>query len=253
MSNRAFGVEIECYAPDGNHDSWTNNGVDYTIDLLKDAGYSDWASLTTIDESLENGYGVEVKSPPLSGTNGYKYVKLMMNFLSKRNFWVDESCGFHVHVDAPEFVGNSRLIKKAVKAWMRNQELINNMVAQNRTQNSHCEPWSQDDLMDLERCLDDYNGDTESTHRGTINVGSLSYHGSIEIRQHEGTLNPEEAVSWIKFCQAFVDTVTGTTIQKISSEELFLKRLKVERNASRFLTTKARLQKEGRTRPNRVW
>lgn len=254
MSNRLFGVEIECYAPEGNDDSWNGeNGVDYTVDLLEEAGYIDWAGLVSIDESLSNGYGVEVKSPPMSGTSGYQNVKLIMNFLKRRNYWVDSSCGFHVHVDAPEFKNNSRLIKKAVKAWMRNQHLINNMVASYRVDNDYCESWSQDDLNDLETCLAEYDGNSDSTHRGAINVGSLPYHGTIEIRQHEGTLNSEEAVAWIKFCQAFVDTITGTTVQKISSEELFLKRLKVERNASRFLTTKARLEKERRLRPNRVW
>lgn len=245
MSNRAFGVEIECYAPEGE-ESWDGeNGVQYTWDILDAAGWNSWANLLSPDESLYHGYGVEVKSPPLSGADGFSEITSILNILNERDYWIDGSCGLHVHLNAPDFKGNPRLIKKAVKAWMRNQHLINNMVASYRVDNSHCEPWNNDLLSDLEDDLE--YGCVDGTHRGAINVGSLDIHDTIEIRQHEGTLVPEAVISWVKFCQAFIDAIPGTTVQKINDEELFLRRLKVERNASRFLTTKARINKQRRS------
>ena len=245
MSNRAFGVEIECYAPEG--DNYEENGVDYSYDLLSRNGFQPWANLVTSDESLSyEAYGVEIKSPVLVGQEGYDEIYRVMNLLNRNNYDVDSECGFHVHLNAPEVDGNKRLIKKVVKAWMRNQHLVNNMVAEHRLSNDdYCKQWSERDLEHLEEYLRDYE-QADGTLRGAINVGCLSYHGTVEIRQHEGTLNPEEAVSWVKFCQAFLDTVTGSTVQRISSEELLLKRLKVEKNASRFLSTKARINKEWR-------
>jgi len=250
VSNRLFGVEIECYAPEGEEGWDGENGVEYTASVLEEQGYPSWARLTDADSSLYHGFGVEVKSPPLAGSNGYNEVTSILNILNDHDYWIDSSCGLHVHLNAPEFVDDPKLIKRTVKAWMRNQHLINNMVAEYRINNSHCEPWDDAYLADLEEVLAEYNT-AEETHRGAINVGSLTIHETIEIRQHEGTLVPEAVVSWIKFCQAFIDAIPGTTIQKISDEELFLRRLKVERNASRFLTTKARVAKRRKAESGR--
>lgn len=244
MSNRAFGVEIECYAPDGYENVYGDreDGIAYTFDLLKNNSYEAWALLVSEDESLSE-CGVEIKSPILDGAEGFKELKSVMNFLIRAGYSVENDCGFHVHLNAPEFVVNPKLSVKIVKAWMRNQHLINNMVDESRVSNDYCHPWEEEDLSSLESLVETYKT-TDGTHRGSINVGSIPYHGSIEIRQHEGTLNYEEAEAWIKFCQAFVDSVSGSTIQKMSKEELLLKRLKVEKNASHFLTTKARIKRE---------
>jgi hypothetical protein len=74
---------------------------------------------------------------------------------------------------------------------------------------------------------------------------ALEHHGSIEIRLHEGTMNYEEAESWIKFGQSFIDSVSGRKrpLKPLTDEELLMRRIKVEKNASRFLTTKAERNK----------
>ena len=247
MSNRAFGVEIECYSPEGEDDYYGEygDGVDYAEDFLKKNGFNSWAHLVSEDESLYGGYGVEIKSPILQGSEGFAEFKDVMNLLSNNNFEVDDYCGLHVHLDAPEFVHNNRLILKAVKAWKRNQHLVNNMVASNRIENGHCPEWDDNSIVYLEENLRNGWG-ADGTNRGTINVGSLTYHGSIEIRQHEGTLDSDAAIAWIKFCQAFIDTIAGGTVRKLEKEELLLRRLKVEKNASRFLTNKAARNKAQR-------
>lgn len=246
MSNRAFGVEIECYAPTGNSDVYGeySDGVSYTADVLYIAGFSDWAGLVSEDESLD-ACGAEVKSPVLFGKPGFAELKKVVNLLNAENYYTENDCGLHVHLNAPEFIDNPKLIIKTAKSWMKNQELINNMVDDTRIGNNHCEPWEESDLEELQRFVDEELG-LDGTLRGAINFGSLPYHETVEIRQHEGTLNYEEIESWVKFCQAFIDSMAGKEVRKISTEELLLKRLKVERNASRFLTTKARLNKQRR-------
>ncbi len=247
MSNRAFGVEIECYSPDGEDDDFSRSGENVTHELLSSVGFSSWANLTSVDESLYGdggGYGVEVKSPILVGQEGFEELQKVITLLNNEGYWVEEDCGLHVHLDSPEFINNSRLIIKAVKAWMRNQHLVQNMVAEHRLDNDYCEMWSEEDVEYLQENL--LEGRVNYSLRGAINVGALSRHGTIEIRQHEATLNYTEAESWIKFCQSFIDEVSGGTIRKMDSEELLLRRLKVERNASRFLTTKAARNKASR-------
>lgn len=246
MSNRPFGVEIECYTPNPYQDVYGeySDGVPVTCELLTSTGFSHWAALVSSDESL-NESGAEIKSPILCGQPGFDELNTVVNLLNTNNYFVDSDCGLHVHLDAPEFKENPKLIIKTVKSWNKNQELINNMVADWRISNGHCELWGDADVEELESYVE--NGwSLDGTLRGAINFGSLPYHGSIEIRQHEGTLNYEEIESWVKFCQAFVDSMTGKEVRQISTEELLLKRLRVERNASRFLTTKARLNKQRR-------
>ena len=246
MSNRPFGVEIECYTPNPEQDVYGDycDGVAAAACLLHDNNFSSWSSLVSSDESLDEG-GAEIKSPVLYGQTGFDELKSVVNLLNANQYYVESDCGLHVHLDAPEFENNPKLIVKTAKSWNKNQELINNMVADWRINNDHCEIWEGRDVEHLEKCLRDNIG-LDATLRGSINFGSLPYHGTIEIRQHEGTLNYEEIESWVKFCQAFVDSMTGKEVRKISTEELLLKRLKVERNASKFLTTKARLNKQRR-------
>lgn len=248
MSNRAFGVEIECYAPVGCDDEYEGacNGVDFSYELLVDHGYHSWANLVSADDSLYDGYGAEIKSPILVGEPGFTELRNVMGLLRSNDYYVDDSCGLHVHLNCPEWENNPKLIIKTVRSWMKNQELISNMVDPSRHNNDYCPVWYEDDFNSLKEDIEKnwfYIGDTL---RGSINVGALSAHGSIEIRQHEGTLNYEDASSWIKFCQAFIDSMTGKEVRAISTEELLLKRLKVERNASRFISNKVRSNKARR-------
>jgi putative amidoligase enzyme len=248
VSNRAFGVEMECYCPSNLCDidvyGDRSDGVGFTTDILYENGFSHWGSLCSFDESLDES-GVEVKSPVLFGQPGFDELKQVVTLLNSNNFYVENDCGLHVHLDAPEFVEDTKLAIKTAKSWMKNQSLINNMVADHRIGGSYCEAWYEAELEELEEYVENDWG-LDGTLRGAINFGSLTYHGTVEIRQHEGTLNYEEIESWIKFCQAFIDSMVGKEVRAISTEELFLRRLKVERNASRFLTTKARLNKQRR-------
>ena len=258
MSNRAFGVEIECLSPYSGayyddedyccEECSGGDSVNQTQILLENNGFDAWAELTTDDCSLPYN-GVEIKSPPLVGVEGFKELKKVFTLLNNNGFDVDESCGMHVHHDAPDFLEDFSLIERLVKSWMENQEVIDTMVDPYRVNNDHCEPWEEYDYNEIVSKQSWNYGP-----RGALNISSLEYHGTIEIRQHEGTLNYEEAESWIKFGQSFIDSVRGrkNPIPKLSDEELLLKRIKVAKNASKFLSTKAKRNKR-RPVSSRYW
>jgi hypothetical protein len=264
MSNRAFGIEIECYAPDhistdeyddgmvvedcdcsyceSNRNSSSNENDVYS--LLRNAGFSSWANLTTGDSSLTSSYsGIEIKSPILQGEDGFSELKKVFDLLNAERFWIDSTCGMHIHHDAPEYRENFDMTMRLVQSWFENQELIHNMVADYRLENDYCPPWLDGDIdwINTEKSFD-------SCDRNSLNVTSLHHHGTIEIRLHEGTMDYEEAESWIKFGQSFIDSVSGRKkpLKPLTNEELLLRRIKVEKNASRFLTTKAQRNKRDR-------
>jgi hypothetical protein len=38
-----------------------------------------------------------------------------------------------------------------------------------------------------------------------VNIASFNRHGTIEFRQHEGTMDPDRILNWVQFCTHFVE------------------------------------------------
>lgn len=261
MSNRAFGVEIECYTPDLSEvecncgrldcpdgiycEGYEANPYTYTEDIFAQNGMDNWGEVTD-DGSLEYN-GVEIRTPILQGAQGFKELKRAFEILNANGYTVNADCGMHVHHNAPEFKKDPEMTIRLLESWADNQKLINNMVASWRIDNDYCYEVTHDAVEDIAEFIRE-RGYFDAWDRIALSVNSLDYHGTIEIRQHEGTLNYEEAESWIKFGQSFLDSIAGRKrkLAEMSDEELLLKRLKVTKNASRFLATKARHRKQGR-------
>ena len=227
MSNRAFGVEIECYAPEPNSM--------YRVEsFLIRNGFPQWANLVGNDESLDVG-GVEIRSPILQGDEGFQELENIFKLLGNNGFWVDDYCGMHVHHDAPEFIGDHDMQIQLIKSWYDNQDHIRLMVSSDRWDNTYCPVWTEEDIEDF---LDINSG--RWGERFNLNVESLEHHGSIELRFHEGTLDYPEAEAWIKFGQNFIDSVSNrkTPIPKMTDEELLMRRLRIAEKTRTKLTEK---------------
>jgi len=157
-----------------------------------------------------------------------------------------------VHHDAPEFVNDIDKCIQLVASWYNNRNIIYQFVDPLRTEDEYgedrgywaCPKWHISEIRRFrrERELADYD-------RHDLNLISLLEHGSIEIRLHEGTLNYEEAESWIRFGQRFIDSVVKrkTSVKYTGTPETLLKRIKVSPNAQIPL-----LKKGGRTHSAKV-
>ena len=234
MSNRTFGVEIECYKP---------GEIDEVEQFFIDHNLRSWADMVGYDDSLSTDYenGVEIRTPVLRGAAGFAELKHVFGLLNENDFWVDETCGMHVHHGASEFVRDYDLRIKFAKSWCANEHLILNMVAPYRINNGYCDAWVNGSWGNkLEEYLEDVYEDVYEDDRGAFTFHSLDYHETIEIRLHEGTMNYSECESWILFGQKLIDGVVGrkNAMREITDEELLLKRLKVQKNASRFISRK---------------
>jgi len=260
MSDRAFGVELEFNSGNYGYEevakSLRNNKIGcfwYGEDNYyhDENNYNDWIL-------EEDGSEFELKSPILRGESGFQELKVVMTTLS-RFCSVTRSDGFHVHHDAPEFKQDLNLVKLLVKSWIQNQESIKLFSAPYRHGNYWaCPEWTpgmlevlekQSEPRELEylRYLDDY-GNLRFFDRNNLNIMSLVKHGTIEIRQHEGTLNYETAESWIRFGQKFLDSCVNrkNPIPDVEGAEDLLKRIRVTNRVNKFLTHKAEsLQRRG--------
>lgn len=196
---RPFGVEIEC---------GLQGGTEQACDLF-DIAYNDYYDEIDEDQNDEgwsvdsDGTDVEVRTPILVGEAGFSKLRWAMETLKNAGAYVTNADGMHVHHDAPEFVANPASTLQLVKSWRNNELAIYDLVATRRRGSAMCPTWAESHFEMLEAWA---KGDTSylSIGRNDLNVASLTRHGSVEVRLHEGTLDADVAIAWVKFGQQFI-------------------------------------------------
>lgn len=227
MRERRFGVEIEFGSRQTNHVQVRN--------LLRQSrlfkGASRWG-----DNVGSDGSGIEVRSPILQGKDGFKQLEAVLHYLKEEcGGYVTRADGLHVHHDAPEFIGDFDALVRLVKSWSANQEVIKKMVHPARTYNA-CPRWTRDYVTALER-TDPALAIHQGWGRRALNIDALREHGTIEIRQHEGTLDFDKAKSWIEFGQHFIESTLNRKrpIPCADAPDVLLRRVRVPKKASEHL------------------
>jgi hypothetical protein len=243
MVDRNFGVELE-FTTNGKGQRWAR-------EILTSEGIS-W------DQWSFDGSELELKSPILSGREGFKELKKVMDTLRHHGCeTTTRHDGLHIHHDAPDYCGfkNKENLVRLVKSWIDNEsEIINQFVMPIRRGRTSCPPWNYNLLIDLEN--DRYTVDRHDQYRDqddgwdhllnnygrrSLNIDALKEHGTIEIRLHEGTLDFEKAEAWIKFGQKFLNSciVRKRPIPKLADRNDLLKRIKINKKAHAVLSEKA--------------
>lgn len=203
VDERAFGVEIEFTLTEDGYSR------DFAYELLEKNKI--WQN-TSIGY---DGSDIEVKSPILRGTPGFRELRKVLRLFSKNGGRVTSCDGLHVHHDAPEFIDDPPLTKRLVESWYLNQRLIDRFVNRLRRDRYGCCPnYTSTQIHRMKGgSYESYINLTDETHpkymfgRHSLNVSSLNEHGTIEIRKLQGTLDDKLAEAWIKFGQSFIRTV----------------------------------------------
>lgn len=191
---RRFGVEIECISP-VSHSALQS--------ALESAGLSGWR--VKYDGSLPGG-GAEIVGPPLSGEDGIAQVRVACRVLREQGCTVTRQCGLHVHHEIRDVTVTQ--VKTLARLWSDNQDMIDGLVAPSRRdgRNSYCGRLSDEDLRRLDRCREmSQISSAFATRYRTMNLQKYGRYGTVEIRQHQGTLDAEKIVTWIEFGQAMIE------------------------------------------------
>lgn len=199
---RKYGVEIECYLPGGCYGT--------AAVAVKGALPLGWKMKT--DASL-GGDGVEVVSPPIKGQAGLDALQGVLTLLIDNGATVNRRCGLHVHHDVSD-VGRNGMVLFA-RSWAANQDLIDMLVSPSRRSSArhrYCLPLSTSELRNLDTTLPE--------RYRTVNLRAYALHGTIEIRQHQGTLSFRKIEGWIKLTQGLLDSVSGRNTHLPSSGNL---------------------------------
>lgn len=213
VNNRRFGVEIECVLPGG-----------YSRDMLQQKfrvnGLIDWR--VTYDGSL-SGNGAEVVSPPIQGEDGMDQLRKACRILNEIGATVDRRCGLHVHIDLAG-VG-AQVVRQFVRNYATSKTLIDGLVSTSRRTGNcyYAEAWTPGELSRLDSAgtLREMSR-VQGTRYRCVNLAAYAAHGTIEIRQHQGTTNFKKIEAWVQFLMTMLaasreQIVGATSVQALTN------------------------------------
>jgi hypothetical protein len=215
-STRQFGVEIEFCTTKDRHAIaaiLTQHGINVQVESYNHTTRSHWKIVP--DGSVVSGF--ELVSPPLSGMDGISQVQTALKALFDNECWADTSCGLHVHVDAAGLSGPD--VVNVLRRYARHEETIDAIVPTHRRNNQFARSVGPDFLMIEDYVRNNPNASTsEICERMTnryrkLNLASYVKHGTLEFRQHSGSLDGTKVANWIQFCVQFVEDSKVTVRQ----------------------------------------
>jgi len=226
---RAFSCEIECYYP-GDDISLVDNVIS---NINEGIGMSE-------DGSLDD-CGKEFQTPKLSGEKGEKVLKDLCQELNDNGFYVNRTCGLHIHLDAKDFQGETEKIKKLMLFYLIIEPLLFSYLPFSRRKNRYCLPLSEfyheneirnaNSITDIEQMWYREQSQEQVENRkkyrydGTryagVNLHSLLGNSHLEIRHHSGTIDYNKIINWIRLHVRILDKISKNEIEL--SEIIYLK------------------------------
>ncbi len=204
FSKLTFGVEIEAYnfTRDSLINQCTGNGL-----TVKSEGYNHndnqhYFKIVS-DCSINGDNSNEVVSPILKGTKGMNSLKAMCSALAAVDARVNVSCGLHVHIGAKQMsdehycrlVRNYQKIEKVIDTFMPVSRRANN--------NQYCHSLQG---INFEGCICKSSiARMMGSRYYKVNAEAYQRHGTIEFRQHSGTVDYEKISNWVKFLAKLVE------------------------------------------------
>lgn len=213
---RRFGVELEIagLTVERAAAALRSAGINVRAEGYNHHTRTYWKVLT--DASVMGG--CEVVTPPLRGEAGMTELRTAMAALRAAGATVNSSCGMHVHVDMDGLTGDQ--IARTVEAYTNRQDTIDRMVAPSRRATGnvmYCRRMSAGEVEAVTMNFRESRQAPRYTDRyRTVNVSSFPKYGTVEFRQHQGTVSSRKAVAWIRMLLGLVEAVEAGTDTTLS-------------------------------------
>ena len=198
------GVEIECLNNDLSEYQFNRD------DLIKN-------QFSQVEDGSLNSLGVEFVSNVFNGDLLFNCIKNMCGELNNKEFYVNQSCGLHVHIKVNKRIEN---LKKILLFYKKYEDYFYYMVSDSRINNNYSFKYNEKYYLNENEILN-LKSNTELKKRlyktkkysnvkywtkekynnlryGWFNLHSIFYRGTLEIRLHQGTLNPIKINNWLK-------------------------------------------------------
>lgn len=216
--NRTFGVEIEFQGSREEVARLMNlKGVNTEVEEYNHTTKGYWKLVT------DAFCGYELVSPILKGREGLRQLKIACEALNEAGVTVDRRCGLHVHHDVNDY--SVKQITNIFALYVKLEETIDTLMPQSRRRNNntYCQSLfgyrSQQDILNRlkeVKVIEDI-GNIWSSRYVKVNFQSYIKYGTIEFRQHSGTIEFEKMYNWILITQQIVERAQRTV--KYSYEE----------------------------------
>jgi hypothetical protein len=219
-SGRTFGVEVEFFniTPFVAVQALANAGITAVWEGYNHTTRPHWKVVTDASVTSTNtgeGRGLELVSPILLGEAGLAEAALVVKTIRTAGAKVDRTCGLHVHVGADGMTGTD--IMRVVDLYTNNQDNINSVVSRGRRDGRWARTWTNYSLDYLRRSLTGVTGRASITNNvgseryRTVNVTAYARHGTLEFRQHQGTLNGQKLTAWVRLMLSIMDKASSMT------------------------------------------
>lgn len=220
--NTTFGVEIEFTT--ARHD--TEISAALAAEGLRGWNLKGDGSIHT----RHPRHGLELVSPILSGTDGIEQIKKACRVLANMGAATNESTGLHIHLGAQNLT--MKQLRNFISFYTRFEGAIDQMMAPSRRsgRNQYCGTLSTldrysytDDFYRYPRRAEDIAQRMKlvaaaQTHRDLVdllpsryykvNTHALQKHGTIEVRHHQGTVNADKIIGWVKMLDLMLGLAT---------------------------------------------
>ena len=216
---RTFGVEIEFQ---GNREEVARlmnaKGVRAYVEGYNHSTKSYWKLIT------DSSCGYELVSPPLKGREGLEQLKKACEALKEARASVDRRCGLHVHHDINDY--NAKQIANIFAIYIKLEKTIDTFVPNSRraNNNTYCrslfQGTTQQAILDKLKAVNSIEDIRRIWYTRYVKVNFQSYvkYGTIEFRQHSGTIEFDKMYNWILLTQQIVN-MAATPVQKIYKPE----------------------------------
>lgn len=215
--NRKFGVEIEFL---GNKtdalEALHNAGIEVEFRGYTHETCSCWKIVTDGSVSGPAGEGLELVSPPMTGREGMRQIELACEALRASGARINRTCGMHVHHDASDFDGKK--LRGLLRLYQRAEDVLDTLHPESRRGNAceHSKSMAYVDVRMACHTASDSSAqalacefDTKYGRYRKVNIAAYRRHGTVEFRQHAGTLDAAKICSWVVLTQAMMEKAAG--------------------------------------------
>jgi len=179
------------------------------------------------DGSIDDDGGDEFVSNPTNNDLLYRDIRKLCKSIRNAGYYIDSMCGLHIHLDIRDILENDK--KKLHMAYRLFEKFFFEMVSPSRRNNSYCRFLREDYEKLFDRNFKNYLTENEghvpecdiSCYRydgrryDWANLNSSYVRGSIEIRNHGGTIDSVKIINWIRIHNTFIDWVLKTDIKRL--------------------------------------
>jgi hypothetical protein len=224
-----FGIEIECYLPDGTTTTQLaravcSRGFDCRVETYNHGRRTWWKIVP--DGSLQDySRGIELVSPVLSGEAGLRQIEDACRALTDFGCTVSKKCGMHVHVGVAD--QPISFYRSLVKLYAAYEGVIDLMMPPSRRNSAcnyaksitHVRPAAVDACLSREALvvlLAQHDPESQRRFR-KVNLKAYDRHKTVEFRQHSGTTDAVKCRNWTLVCLRMVAAAKAPAAPVVAS------------------------------------